>query len=262
MEEGGTDTEEGGAFFDGLDVILAHAHGEMFEFGADDPDTAQFFEDFAEAGEAEAGDLRVLGEGRHGHHADQLQIGQGLDLISHGGDGADGQAEFLFFLAGVDFQEDFDFLVESEFGGHGIDFLGQAERVHGVDEGDDGEQLFHFVALKVADHVPARPGQERGIVGGSQGGAALDGFFDDGVAMEEVLDFGFAEVGEVKLEDVADDVGFDGFGDGDEPDILRASAGAGAGAGDVILNPLQIVSDFLFHVLQYCKSTTGIPAID
>jgi hypothetical protein len=167
LKEGGADAEEGGAFFDGLDVVLAHAHGEVFEFGSDDFDAPHFFEDFPEPGEAEAGGLRILGEGSHGHQADQLEIGQGLDLIGHGGDGTDSQAELLLFLAGVDFEEDFDFIGQSEFGSHGIDFFGQAERVHGVNQSDDREQLFHFVPLEVADHMPARPGAGRGIFGGT-----------------------------------------------------------------------------------------------
>lgn len=53
----------------------------------------------------------------------------------------------------VDLHEDIDGVVE--FGGGVLYFLGESEGIDCVDECDKVGDLFDFVSLEVADHMPA-----------------------------------------------------------------------------------------------------------
>lgn len=159
----------------------------MFEGGADNFFAAHFFKDFSEACEAETGELEVFGEGAHGHEAYNFEVGQCADLFGEGGDGTDGEAVFLFFLAGIDLEEDFDAVGKSESCGVGVDFFGESERVNGMDGVDDREDGFDLVALEVAYHVPAGFGGWLGLGVGVQV-AAGEEFVDHGLTLGELLD--------------------------------------------------------------------------
>ena len=227
------------------------------EGGSDDFLALYFLEQFPQASEAESRELLVVGEWGHGHEANDFEVGQGADLLGERGDGTDGEAELLFFLAGVDLEEDFDTVGQSQSGGGSVDFLGESERVDGMDAVDQGQEGFDLVALEVANHVPAGPGGRFLLDAGQPIAAAADEFVDHGLTLGKLLDLRFTEIGQSHFEQQPDGVDLDGFGNGDKADVGGVAMGAGAGFGDVVLDTFEVFGDFLFHVCLFGVRRSG-----
>ena len=251
-EDGRADAEHGGAFFDGDFVVLAHSHGEVFEFGAGDAFTLDFLEDLARPSEAGADAVGVFGEGGHGHQPDEPQIGHGVELFGQVNGGADGTAVFLGFAGAVDLQEDIG--VDAEFMGLCVDFLGQTQRVDGLDSVADFQRLADLVALQVADHVPVDLVGDRGIFGvvGHVVGDFVGNLF-------EMLGPVFTEVAQTCFKDLFNGLGRGGLGDHDELDGVFTAACTDARRSDGLLNLFDFICDHFVNSRLLIVSRTTVP---
>ena len=235
LEEGGTDADDGGPFFDGDFVVIAHAHREFGEVWSADVIGLDLFEEFSGACEDVSNDALVFGEWGHAHESAKAQAGEGVDLLGHVDDGADGEPLFDFFLAGVDFEEDVDELVAR--GGLTADLFDEAKTVDGMNEGGVLKDGLDLVALEVADHVPSWSGEGAGRATVANSGAHLG---DHSGTLGEGLDAAFADVDLAEFEQGADDVDFEDLGDGDERYGFGIASGARTGGGDLVVDAAKV----------------------
>lgn len=234
-EESAADADEVGAFFDGDLEVAGHAHGEDGEVVSADALFADVVEDPGGAREDGAGVLGLLGVGGHSHDPAEAQVHHGVDLLGDVDGCGGGDALFGDLAGDVDLQEDVDDLIGA--GAVSVELFGESEGIDAVDEIDEGDDLFDFVALEVADHVPADAvGDDGGFAldGSAQGSSAGEVFVELGSALDELLDAVFAEVGVTEIDKGADLIGGGVLGDGNGEDVLGASADAAGGVGDAL----------------------------
>jgi hypothetical protein len=237
-KECSADADHGGSLFDGDGVVVGHAHGEVLKAVAADLAELEFFEDFAEADKDGAGVFGVGGVGGHAHEADEVAVVHGVDLLGEVDCGADGDSELGAFAGDVDFEENgHDFL---EAFGFVLDFLGKAEGIDTLDGFAELHDGADFVALEVADHVPAD------VAGGGEffltaALLAKKPFFDLGGALLELLDAGFGQFVVAPLDELFDLVGGAVLGDGDESDGLGIAARLDGGGSDGVVDFFEAV---------------------
>ena len=162
-----------------------------------------------------AGIFGVGGEGGHGHEAGKGEgAAVGEDMFDGFGEGVGGKAVFGGFAGDIDFEVEFGAV--AALAGCGLEGIDEADAIDGVDGFEEADGLFGFVALEVADELPA-------------GGGGAEGDFPGGF-----LDFVFSEEAHAGIEGIADGVGAVGFGDGDEGDFFGGAARAFGGSVDAI----------------------------
>src|SRR5215469_10516204 len=131
-EQRGADADHGGALGDGQFEVVAHTHTEVAEVGATDLVPAHLLEDFTGAGEGLADLGLELLERAHGHEANELEVGHGIDLLGQVHRRPDGDAELARLLTGVDLEQQGDSAIE--FAGLRTQLLGESKAVDAVDQ--------------------------------------------------------------------------------------------------------------------------------
>ncbi|GMU35669.1 MAG: hypothetical protein AMXMBFR20_35400 [Planctomycetia bacterium] len=123
-----------------------------------------------------------------------------------------------------------------------MEILGKTKAVNAVDHLRPGDDKLDLVALEVADHVPARP-CGRALSPPTQNGPPLDEFVHHAGALVELLGPALADVDGAELKHLADDFNINGFGNGDELDVVGTAPGSLAGRGDTIPDLLEILGE-------------------
>jgi hypothetical protein len=234
-EDGGAEADAGGAFFDGYEEVVGHAHGQFGEGWAGGEvlvaETAKVLEEGARGG-------GVWVEGWDGHEpvgADRSEWREGGE---QGGELGGVEAVLGVFVGELDFDEDGEGFVEGP--GGGVEARGGFEGVDGVDGLKELGGGAGLVVLERADEMDGEVGErgEKRLFGG------------------ELLDSVFAEealAGGVGFED---NVGWVGLADGHEGDGGGVAVGAGAGVGDLIAEAFEVSGDAgRGHGLDQCTGT-------
>ena len=156
----GTDAHVCAALLDGQEVVVAHTPGADGELGVvGEVAVARCLEAGVGGVELAPYLLAVVGEGGHRHHAAQLHVGEVAPLARF----KQGEA----FLGSKSRLGGFGCHVEFEQAGDdaaatlalAVDFAQEFDAVHRVDERNEGRDVFHLVALEVADEVPRNVGE-------------------------------------------------------------------------------------------------------
>ena len=148
------------ALLDGQEVVIAHAPGADGELGVvGEVAVARCLEAGVGGVELAPYLLAVVGEGGHRHHAAQLHVGEVAPLarFKQGKAFLGSKSRLGGFGCHVEFEQARNDAAAA--GSLSVNLAQEFNAIYGVDERNEGRDVFHLVALEVADEVPRNVGE-------------------------------------------------------------------------------------------------------